>query len=395
MTVFLYAAGDPHLEMSSDITVGPYNFAYPLQDQHFKKAGLDPKANLWSQIYDHTPAKEGRNWMLMEKEDYHPIVYEIEGLGTPVDPVSKPALYVSGGKPEEVLMGSQVHAKKAKLAEKWDEVGFGPEIIQEEEADKLSDPEEDSNRAAQSPPQDAFRSPPSRPSLRKGIETPPGESPAPRTPDPSRQQSTPVGWAQPSSHRSSGKPALFYPQGQVPVDNSFSPPVLGNSFSPPPALKPATDVQHTELVEIYYTRQREFSQNVEIAGLEPVSVTLTLGKASALVQPYHERIRSYTLAAFCLLIAALLLLLALILIYDFVYIHEGGLAIQLFLLIVAFVGLMVWIILAIRKVTREGNGQLQSLFTVDGPTYQACGWELTGDLNVLKIAQKSNTLAAF
>jgi hypothetical protein len=101
------------------------------------------------------------------------------------------------------------------------------------------------------------------------------------------------------------------------------------------------------------------------------------------------------LTAFCLLIAALFLLLALILIYDFVYIHEGGLAIQLFLLIVAFVGLMVWIVLAIRKVTREGTGQLQSLFTVDGPTYQACGWELTGDLNVLKIAQKSNTLAAF
>jgi len=118
-------------------------------------------------------------------------------------------------------------------------------------------------------------------------------------------------------------------------------------------------------------------------------LALTLSRASVLVQPYHRRIRTYTLSAFCLLIAALLLLLALILIYDFVDIHDGGLAILLFLLIVAFVGLMVWIVLVIRKITKEGNVELQSLLTTESPAYQTSGWELTGDLNVLKITQKA------
>lgn len=385
MTVFLYAARDPHLELSSDITIGPYNFAYPLQDQHFQKAGLDPKANLWSQIYDHTPAKEGRNWLLLDKEDYHPVAYEIEGLGPPVDPVMKPALYVSGDRQEEVLLGSQVHAKKAKLAEKWEETGLGPDIIQEEEADKLSDQEGNSSprEAAQASPRQSFRSPENRPSARRMAETPPRDSPGPRTPDPSKQQSN-LSWAEPSSHRSFAKPALFAPQVPVMLDNS---PL-------PAASKPVLDSQ-IQLVEIHFTRLKEFNQEVGLTGLESTPLTATLSRASALAQPYHERIRIYVLTAFCLLMAALLLLLALILIYDFVNIHDGGLAIQLFLLIVAFVGLLVWVTLLIRKTAKEGNGKLQVLFTTDGPAYQAVGWELTGDLNVLKLSQKTTALAAF
>ena len=70
-----------------------------------------------------------------------------------------------------------------------------------------------------------------------------------------------------------------------------------------------------------------------------------------------------------------------------------GSAILLFLLIVAFVGLLVWVTLLIRKTAKEGNGKLQVLFTADGPAYQAVGWELTGDLNVLKVSQKSTALA--
>ena len=383
MTVFLYAARDPHLEMSSDITIGPYNFAYPLQDQHFQKAGLDPKANLWSQIYDHTPAKEGRNWVLLDKEDYHAVSYEIEGLGQPVDPVVKPSLYVSGGRQEEVVQGSQVHTKKAKLAEKWEEARFGPDIIQEEEADKLSDQEGDSSQkeAAQASPRESFRSPENRPSARRAVETPPGGS-GPRTPDPSKQQGA-LGWAEPSSHRSLAKPALFYPQVPVMLD---TPPLL-------PPSQPVLNSQTTQLVEIHYTRQKEFNQEVGLTGLESTPLTATIGRASALAQPYHELIRIYVLTAFCILIAALLLLLALVLIYDFVDIHDGGLAILLFLLIVAFVGLLVWVTLLIRKTAKEGNGKLQVLFTADGPAYQAVGWELTGDLNVLKVSQKSTALA--
>jgi hypothetical protein len=37
----LYAANDPIIESSSNLTFAPYNVAYPLLDQHAKEAGFD------------------------------------------------------------------------------------------------------------------------------------------------------------------------------------------------------------------------------------------------------------------------------------------------------------------------------------------------------------------
>ena len=40
-TVYLYAANDPIIESSSNLTFAPYNVAYPLLDEHAKAAGFD------------------------------------------------------------------------------------------------------------------------------------------------------------------------------------------------------------------------------------------------------------------------------------------------------------------------------------------------------------------
>ena len=39
-TVYLFAANDPIIESSSDLTFAPFNLAYPLLDEHAKAANL-------------------------------------------------------------------------------------------------------------------------------------------------------------------------------------------------------------------------------------------------------------------------------------------------------------------------------------------------------------------
>ena len=369
MTVFLYAARDPHLELSRDITIGPYNFAYPLQDQHFKSAGLDPAANLWSQVYDHTPAKEGKNWVVLDKEDFHPVVYEIEGLGQPIDPVIKPSLFVSGSAAEPILLGSQVHSKKLKFAEKWDD--SGPDIIQEvEEAEKPSDAEESKSPGGNSQRYDSFQSPSAR-----GVS---GETPrmqAPQTPDPRNTGQ----WNERPSVKSDGKEKLYYPQGAVTVENSLAPELN----------KPQSEQRLTQHVVIHFTRYQEFAHTIDLPDFPPVPLTITLQRASDLVQPYHDQLRTISLSGFCLLLAGLFLLLALILISEFVEIHNGSLAIQLFLLIVFFIGLLVWVFLRVRKVKSEGDLQVKSFLTGESPAYQASGCELSGDMHSLTLVLPS------
>jgi hypothetical protein len=41
MKIFLFSSSEPAIESSNDLFFAPYNGAYPLQDEHFQKAGLD------------------------------------------------------------------------------------------------------------------------------------------------------------------------------------------------------------------------------------------------------------------------------------------------------------------------------------------------------------------
>lgn len=66
LTVYLFAVADPHIELSKNIRFGPYNYAYPMQNSHFGRAGFDPKTNLWSHVFDHNPVPGETHYELMD-----------------------------------------------------------------------------------------------------------------------------------------------------------------------------------------------------------------------------------------------------------------------------------------------------------------------------------------
>ena len=87
MILYLYSTNNPHVEHSSQLTIAPYNFAYPMQNAHFKKAGLNAKVNCWERIEDHTPAVTGKNWSYLPVSERQDCSYEITPLGPPENPL--------------------------------------------------------------------------------------------------------------------------------------------------------------------------------------------------------------------------------------------------------------------------------------------------------------------
>ncbi len=353
LIVFLYSASDPHMELCKGIAFAPYNFAYPLQDKHFKAAGLNPQANLWSQIYDHTPSdSEDRNWELLKPGEFFTLTYQLTELGDPVDPVPKPALYTEGTAEGFVVVGSQVQTKLP--AEDFD-----PVILYQEDETKLADVDLSSPEAPSFSPQ-----------------------PKPWAPDPPKAHArSPVPWAdstalRPESGRNSSRQAKF--------------PKANPSSAAGPLLLPPSP---TEIVQyrILYTFHREFQQECDLldSSLAPFSLPQTLSHLSETAQPYHFQIRILTLSLFCALVSGLCLLLALILIDDFVDVHNGGLAIQLFLLIVAEVSALVYIGIRLYRVIKTGNQAVRQRAEEETVTlYSPNGLALTGDLFAVEITVK-------
>ena len=351
LIVFLYSASDPHMELCKGIAFAPYNFAYPLQDKHFKAAGLNPQANLWSQIYDHTPSdSEDRNWELLKPGEFFTLTYQLADLGDPVDPVPKPALYTEGTAEGFVVVGSQIQTK-LQTAEESD-----PVILYQDDETKLAEVDLSSPEAPSFSPQ-----------------------PKPWAPNPPKAQTrNPVPWAgstayRPESGRNSSRKA------QVPKANPSSALLL------PPS--PSETVQY----RILYTFQREFQQECDLpdSSIAPFTLSQTLSNLSEAAQPYHFQIRILTLSLFCALVSGLCLLLALILIDDFVDVHNGGLAIQLFLVIVAEVGALVYIGIRLCRVIKTGNQVVRQRAEEEAVTlYSPNGLALTGDLFAVGITVK-------
>ena len=81
-TVYLYAANDPIIESSSNLTFAPYNVAYPLLDEHAKAAGFDTSkllyrlknlgVNKWDLIFDFTKDESGQksNFNILEPSKF-------------------------------------------------------------------------------------------------------------------------------------------------------------------------------------------------------------------------------------------------------------------------------------------------------------------------------------
>jgi hypothetical protein len=57
-TVYLFCETEPVIESSTNLTFGPYNVSYPLQDQHAEAADLDIRENKWDMVFDFTDTNE-------------------------------------------------------------------------------------------------------------------------------------------------------------------------------------------------------------------------------------------------------------------------------------------------------------------------------------------------
>jgi len=89
-TIFLYSASDPHIETSSSLKFGPYNFSYPQQDKHFRLASLNPSVNKWSTVYDHSPSPGVSHFSFLEDSEVPQESKTISGLGDPINPTKAP-----------------------------------------------------------------------------------------------------------------------------------------------------------------------------------------------------------------------------------------------------------------------------------------------------------------
>jgi protein XRP2 len=95
--IFLYVKTDPIVETSSLMRFGPYNGAYPKQDEHFTSANLDPTDNHWKRLFDFNKGDSSipePHWELNEKYTTggeNPDMWiegEDFGMGDPINPVA-------------------------------------------------------------------------------------------------------------------------------------------------------------------------------------------------------------------------------------------------------------------------------------------------------------------
>ena len=343
LIVFLYSASDPHVELCKGMAFAPYNFAYPLQDKHFKAARLNPQANLWSQIYDHSHSDpEERNWELLEPSCYEPLTYQIAELGEPVDPVPKPAMYANNGAEGFQVVGSPVHQFKPAIENDTD-----PVIIYQEEEDgsKLADVDLTSPEVVSFAPKNTTN---------PGKQLPPWQETPP---------------FRPNSGRNSTR--------KVPKD-------LSASENPLIRPSPGDILQY----RIFYTSLDEFHQSIDVSNISvgPLALTNTLSRMSEAAQPFHSQIKLLQMSGFCVLVAGLGLLLALILIDEFVDVHNGGLAIMLFLLIVGEIGTLGYVGWRLYKTVSLGNKEIQRKVEEEAVSvYAPSGVQLTGTLFSLSL----------
>ena len=105
LQIFLYCSSDPSIELSSGLYFAPYNFAYPLQDQHFQQAGLNPAADMWSQVHDFNAVEGEMHWQILDPQHFSLMGWEKQELGMPANPVPRHVSY-GGAITEDIAVGS-------------------------------------------------------------------------------------------------------------------------------------------------------------------------------------------------------------------------------------------------------------------------------------------------
>jgi hypothetical protein len=96
---YLFVLTDPVIESSHSCEFGAWNIAYPLLDQHFRAANLDPaEPNLYKKIYDFTPDEHPDHTHWVEAAELPSRVMDVEGMTElPVNPLRPDDVAVAAG----------------------------------------------------------------------------------------------------------------------------------------------------------------------------------------------------------------------------------------------------------------------------------------------------------
>ncbi|KAH8053620.1 hypothetical protein JL722_9466 [Aureococcus anophagefferens] len=79
-TFYLYAATEPIVESSQNLSFAPFNVAYDGLGAQFEKAGFDPAANLWYAVHDFSSpdAQDESHWVEQPPERFVALAVEVE-----------------------------------------------------------------------------------------------------------------------------------------------------------------------------------------------------------------------------------------------------------------------------------------------------------------------------
>eukprot|EP00928_Gymnodinium_smaydae_P036671 TRINITY_DN255_c0_g7_i1.p1 TRINITY_DN255_c0_g7~~TRINITY_DN255_c0_g7_i1.p1 ORF type:complete len:2183 (-),score=436.61 TRINITY_DN255_c0_g7_i1:285-6833(-) len=105
----LYSKTEPIIETSDDLVFSPWSARYPNCIEQFKRAGFDPKRNLWNAIFDFNGVPEKAHWQISQLED-------IEDLSVHLTSEQHPAEREPDG-PLEVVTYAQLCASPVETGE--------------------------------------------------------------------------------------------------------------------------------------------------------------------------------------------------------------------------------------------------------------------------------------
>lgn len=127
--VYLYAANDPVIESSANLTFAPYNLAYPQLKEHAAKANLDPEVNKWELIFDFTTQADGSlNYKVMDPSQWQMQNKTVEGLGEPEVAFAYPQRY-GGTVPDDVKFASSAEDGGGMMAFGFDHSAAQAEML--------------------------------------------------------------------------------------------------------------------------------------------------------------------------------------------------------------------------------------------------------------------------
>ena len=123
-TFYIYSMSEVHIEYSNALKFAPFNGGYPDHAKHLRSANLDPKLNLWYDIFDHNdPAKDKGNWSLLPVSEYEEpwfpggVPCELAVPITAAGSVVRTDLAANGGGSGETVGGEQAFSIQHMIAD--------------------------------------------------------------------------------------------------------------------------------------------------------------------------------------------------------------------------------------------------------------------------------------